>query len=98
MTLTDKLQTAARRVRAGDEVDLVGLQEQIGLIPREARAKTEQEKRMLLHAVVALKTAIAKQVDTDRKALAKLGMGARGVRGYGALRSNKRSQRVFCKA
>lgn len=98
MTLTDKLQTAARHVRAGDEIDLAGLQEQIGRIPREARAKTEHEKRMLLHAVVALKTAIAKQVDADRKALANLGKGARGVRGYGALRSNKRSQRVFCKA
>ena len=98
MTLADKLHAAARRVRAGDKVDLTSLQAQIGRVPREARAKTDQEKRALLKAIVALKEAVSQQIDTDRKALSKISKGARGVRGYGALRSNKRSQRVFCKA
>ena len=98
MTLAEQLHAAARRVRAGDEIDLSGLQAQIVRVPHEARAKTEQEKRMLLQGIVALKTAVAQQVDADRQALTRLRKGARAVRGYGALRSNKRSQRVFCKA
>jgi len=98
MTLAEKLHAAARRVRAGEQVDLAGLQAQIGRAPREARTKTDAEKRALLQGVLALKAAVSNQIDADRKALSKIGKGARGVRGYGSLRSNKRAQRVFCKA